>query len=692
MILKKTSLLCIALVVTLIMPLTAWGEKNSQEQSQRINQPEMASPVTQGEDVSHVNGDLTLTIPTETADLVLVDTPQNDPNGVLFSVSEKDSVDAALADGHEMTSGEGWLFGIRRVDETTLHGMLCYDMSGEEVFARDADGYYYLYTHPTDVRLYRRNNAYEEAMEQWSKLYEWAWNDVRHDFLAKNPCLTAFTRGNSMLDMYLARVAYQKDVTYTVSTTEHGLLFPNCMDASPYVERLMDFTSSEDVDIGETPDGEYVVLSFPEDDVRFDFFCMAGRENYVRMVWSGGNEQLIRLSFSDDTRASAVMQDWYDALASAGDLGNATLGYKPDDLVGRWAEKIAGRGCIIITKTCEGDYRILIDWPNSAYERSIWEMSATPAGVGGALKYEDAKHYVRTFSSDTEYTDELKYENGSGLLYLNSANEVMWEDKADNAGENCVFISAEPQNGINAWHYVLTTEKRTEKKRNDEGFLLAETSYELPKLDVICDRGDAPQTPPEEQRKVCEVFNSRVAELSQSLNTVEKLAENAQEQYNEMSEEYRRSFGNYSEELSVSESRQSGDLLEVSFQTYGYWGGAHGGSSFFSWHYDLADGKFIELADLCDEPEKLNQMVANEIISSIEKGNETDGYFEDYAETIRAKERFEVSFGADAMTVTFSQYEIACYASGIPTFEISYDKLVPFLNEYGRRLLRYSVI
>ena len=91
----------------------------------------------------------------------------------------------------------------------------------------------------------------------------------------------------------------------------------------------------------------------------------------------------------------------------------------------------------------EGDYRILIDWQNSPYERSIWEMSATPVGVGGALKYEDAKHYVRTFSSDTEYTDELKYENGSGLLYLNSANEILWEDKVDNAGENCVFISVE---------------------------------------------------------------------------------------------------------------------------------------------------------------------------------------------------------------------------------------------------------
>ena len=60
-----------------------------------------------------------------------------------------------------------------------------------------------------------------------------------------------------------------------------------------------------------------------------------------------------------------------------------------------------------------------------------------------SLKYEDAKHYVRTYTSETEYTDELKSENGSGLFYLNSANEILWEDKVDNAGENCVFISVE---------------------------------------------------------------------------------------------------------------------------------------------------------------------------------------------------------------------------------------------------------
>jgi hypothetical protein len=262
------------------------------------------------------------------------------------------------------------------------------------------------------------------------------------------------------------------------------------------------------------------------------------------------------------------------------------------------------------------------------------------------------------------------------------------EKPAENtAQEEANGAEDKPQTGTIAWHYVLTTDKRTEEKKNAEGVLLAETRYELPKLEAICDGGDASQTPPEAQRRVCEVFNSRVAELSKSLTTVEKLAESAQEQYTEMSEEYRKSFGSYTEELRVSESRQRGDLLEVSFQTYGYWGGAHGGSSFFSWHYDLADGKFIELADLSDQPDKLNQMVANEIISSIENGADTDEYVEDYAEIIRAKEGFEVSFGADAMTVIFSQYEIASYAFGIPTFEISYDKLAPLLNERGRRLL-----
>lgn len=236
-----------------------------------------------------------------------------------------------------------------------------------------------------------------------------------------------------------------------------------------------------------------------------------------------------------------------------------------------------------------------------------------------------------------------------------------------------------------AWRYVLTTETRTEEEKNDAGAVLATTSYELPTLAVVCD--DASQEPPEVQRRVCEAFNKRVAEFSQGLKSAKQLAEGAREQYNEMGEEFRKDFPTHTEELRVSENRRSGDLLEVSFVTYGFWGGAHGGSSFFTWHYDLAEGAFVELADLSDRPEELTRMIANEIIDAIGKENDPDGYFEDYAETIRAKDRFEVSFGADAMNVGFEQYEIAPYAAGMPSFSISYEKLAPFLNERGQRLL-----
>ena len=159
------------------------------------------------------------------------------------------------------------------------------------------------------------------------------------------------------------------------------------------------------------------------------------------VTWN--NEPFTDLNGMHKDAVNAAAADGHDASDPANTLGNAELGSKPDDLVGRWAEKIAGRGVITITKTCEDGYRVLIDWPSSAFERSIWEMTAAPAGAGGALKYEDAKHYIRTYTSDTDYTDELKSENGSGLFYLNSANEVMWEDKVDNAGENCVFISVD---------------------------------------------------------------------------------------------------------------------------------------------------------------------------------------------------------------------------------------------------------
>lgn len=442
----KQSIVSLALAAGMTVSLAACDKKESgKESAPTVDQTEEPAEGALPTGAGWVNGGMTLNVPSELTSLVLVDMPsEDDPDGVLFSVSEKASVNAGAADGHDASYGDGWLFGIRRVDADTLHEMLCRDMSGVAVFARDAEENYYLFTHPTDVRLYRQNDAYEEAMEQWTMLNEWAWDDVRKDFLAENTGLEAYERGNSMLDMYLARAAYQPDANYTLSTLASDPLAPNGVDGAPYAERLMSGNGVvyEDVDAGETPAGEYLVLDFPDDKMRFDFFPREGVENYVRVIDYNG-DSLMKITFPDDTKASTVVQEWFDALAAANDLGNSELGYTADDLVGRWAEKIAGRGLIEITKTDEETYHVEINWSNSAFEKSVWEMTATPSGEGGALRYENAKHFIRTFTSDTEYTDEMKYEDGSGMFYLNSANEVMWEDAVDNAGENCVFISVD---------------------------------------------------------------------------------------------------------------------------------------------------------------------------------------------------------------------------------------------------------
>ena len=106
--------------------------------------------------VFYDNEGMFLPIPKAYSALVTVETPEKNEYGELFSVSETASIKAAEATG-QYTAGAGWLFSISRVTEEQLHQMLCYLMFGSEVFGRDEDGMYYLFEHPTDVRIVRES-------------------------------------------------------------------------------------------------------------------------------------------------------------------------------------------------------------------------------------------------------------------------------------------------------------------------------------------------------------------------------------------------------------------------------------------------------------------------------------------------------------------------------------------------------
>lgn len=230
----------------------------------------------------------------------------------LLTVSEKASIEAAEAMGEDDTEGIGELFAIIRVSEDRLHELLCGDMPGMKVFANDGEGRFYLFCTPTDVRYVRETNEeMEKDIEQWTELNEWANGGLCDEILESNDDLTAVSFTNTELDIYLARIAYDKYTDYTVSTTEFGELKSKNLDAKPYAEQLLagNFVEVEDA---EAPDGEYVVLNFPEDKVRYDFFT--ADENLVREV-RGNEERFFRRAVEDEESNTGIMQEWYDALA-----------------------------------------------------------------------------------------------------------------------------------------------------------------------------------------------------------------------------------------------------------------------------------------------------------------------------------------------------------------------------------------
>lgn len=274
------------------------------------------SPIRTGQ-VFYQNEGFRLFLSQEDDALLLTETKQAD--GMLFSVSEKASIEAqkALGSGAE---GAGWLFAIGRVDEAEFRDMLCRDRSGQEIFAKDNQGNRYVFYHPTDVRFVRENSkAMARDQHQWTRLTQWAGQFVRGNFILDNLAagLTEESYDNSMVSMALASAAYQPGTNYTVSTNEYGPLSPKGVAAAPYVERLIRNVEYKMVDSSETPDGEYVVLNFPDRNIRFDFFLMDGKENYVREVHEDGVETLYKAVFANgDIHASAVMQRWYWELAA----------------------------------------------------------------------------------------------------------------------------------------------------------------------------------------------------------------------------------------------------------------------------------------------------------------------------------------------------------------------------------------
>ena len=260
------------------------------------------------------NGGCTLSIPAAYADRLNTELPADAPADALFTVAEQASIDAAAAKGYD-GAGAGWLFAIGRISEDEARQLLCGDMTGREIFAKDGENNYFLFLRPTDVRFERETTEQMIAdSDVWAELNEWAV--AAKDRFIEDNGLTAVHYGNSLLEIGLNRAAYATGVNYTLSTTAYGPLEPvESVDAAACVAAALDGLCVEYAEPEKSPDGEYIVLNFPDDGERFDFFRADG--NLVRRVTENG-ETWFRTAYPDgETRILDAMEDWYDALAAA---------------------------------------------------------------------------------------------------------------------------------------------------------------------------------------------------------------------------------------------------------------------------------------------------------------------------------------------------------------------------------------
>ena len=276
------------------------------------------------EDTKVEAGGLVFEIPAQYKDLVTVETEGLEA-GELIRVSETASMEAAKAMGEE-ENGAGWLFSISGIQENELGKLRCSDMSGREVFAEDED-VYYMFNHPTDVRLLRETNEeMDEAMDQWTALNEWANGEVRDAVLADNPRLEKEICSNTELDMYLARARYD-GLKYKIRSLEIGEMDPTVFGEDDFLDEMTEDVSFEevtDLSDSEQPDGEYIVMAFDDENVRFDFFLGEGLENYIREVKTTDDgeevETLYRAIFEDsEESATEIMREAIASMAHTDD-------------------------------------------------------------------------------------------------------------------------------------------------------------------------------------------------------------------------------------------------------------------------------------------------------------------------------------------------------------------------------------
>ena len=245
-----------------------------------------------------------------------------------------------------------------------------------------------------------------------------------------------------------------------------------------------------------------------------------------------------------------------------------------------------------------------------------------------------------------------------------------------------------------AVEYRVRTEVWQDTASTEDGVELASYRLGLPVLSAhLVGGAELSEAKTEKQAQALttvETFNEKFEKWA-AAEEFSTIASSAEEDLIWRQEEGLEPFYPYTIELDC-EIYQTNSMVSVDGLYYSYSGGAHPNTYLLGWNFDLETGTFFDPAQLGEEG--FVQTVTEELIrqAQVWAAEEAempleDLYWEDYQATISNWSSYAVSFDESGMTVAFSAYELAPYAAGPQIFTMSYDWLMPHLNEHGRMLL-----
>lgn len=149
-------------------------------------------------------------------------------------------------------------------------------------------------------------------------------------------------------------------------------------------------------------------------------------------------------------------------------------------------------------------------------------------------------------------------------------------------------------------------------------------------------------------------------------------------------------------DLNIKKTTDNNDFVVYYSQTYVYYGGAHGGIvGTGSLTFDKTTGCKIDHFIKPDATTALQPLIRKGLLR----------YYAEAGDTItdsQLSERLQIegkiipqpqnaeypNASGDSLTFTYGQYEIACYADGMPSFKIAVKELAPYLTSEGKKMFQ----